>query len=305
MVLCIQISVDVIACLPSVPQRNFANFSDSGKTASLRLIIDARWLSVLQAPLQGAKIMLKLRRLIDVVRYQANRRLNIDVVRASGQYTLTTHVSRVIEEYAVDAILDVGASEGDFGFLMRSIGFRGELYSFEPVSKPFEKLTAKSAKDPRWHVYNFALGSEAGESLINVSKFSQLSSLLSANDYGNSWQNMEVVNQQKTKIRTLDELLDEGLIPDRKRFLLKMDTQGYDLEVYKGASVMLENVCCMLSELSLIPIYHGMPHYLSALSEYEKQGFSVSGFYPITRDQNLALNEVDCMLVNVKSLVKL
>ena len=56
----------------------------------------------------------------------------------------------------------------------------------------------------------------------------------------------------------------------------------------------------MLSELSLIPIYSGMPHYLEALSVYESKGFSVSGFYPITRNRALALNEVDCMLVNTR-----
>lgn len=246
--------------------------------------------------------MLNLRSLIDVVRYQTNRRLNIDVVWASGQHTLRTHIYKVIEDYAIDAIIDVGANEGHFGSLIRSFGFRGEIYSFEPVAEAFDKLSLLAAKDAKWIVYDFALGAEAGESLINVSKFSQFSSMLSANEYGNSWENMEVGYQQKIKIKTLDECFSEGLIPGQRRFLLKMDTQGYDLKVFKGASKSLASVCCILSELSLIPIYHGMPHYLESLSAYESKGFSVSGFYPITRNPNLALNEVDCMLVNVKSL---
>ncbi len=77
-----------------------------------------------------------------------------------------------------------------------------------------------------------------------------------------------------------------------------MDTQGFDLEVFRGAQTVLPNVSCMLSELSLIPIYEGMPSYTESLAEYEKSGFGVSGFYPITRNKNLTLNEVDCVLVN-------
>ena len=53
----------------------------------------------------------------------------------------------------------------------------------------------------------------------------------------------------------------------------------------------------MLSELSLIPLYEGMPSYLESLACYNGAGFLASGFYPITRQPNLALNEVDCMLV--------
>ena len=80
-----------------------------------------------------------------------------------------------------------------------------------------------------------------------------------------------------------------------------MDTQGYDLEVFKGGKKSLASVCCLLSEMSLIPIYEGMPHYLESLSTYQDAGFKVSGFYPITRNLDLSLNEVDCMLVNTES----
>ena len=79
-----------------------------------------------------------------------------------------------------------------------------------------------------------------------------------------------------------------------------MDTQGYDLEVFKGAERLLPRVSCMLSELSLIPLYDEMPNYLEALSVYQGKGFNVSGIHPTTRNENLSLNEVDCMLVSSK-----
>ena len=244
--------------------------------------------------------MINRQKLIDVIRYQINKLIDIDIVRASGQHTLRTHIQRVLSDYAVDVIIDVGANEGGFGVSIRSLGFAGDIYSFEPVAEAFEKLSLASADDPQWTVFNFALGAEEGESIINISKFSQMSSILDANDYGNSWEPMKVESHQKIRIRTLDNCFEEGLIPRQKRVLLKMDTQGFDLQVFRGGNIFLENVCCMLSELSLIPIYIGMPHYLEALSEYESKGFAVSGFYPITRHPALALNEVDCMLVNTR-----
>lgn len=242
-----------------------------------------------------------LQKSIDVVRYQINRRLNLDVVRASGQHTLRTHMLKVMGDYGIEAVIDIGANEGGFGSLMRVLGFRGEIYSFEPVAEAFAKLARLAANDEKWHVHNFALGSSAGESLINVSKFSQYSSILSANEYGNSFENMAVRHQQSIQIKTLDACFAESLIPHSRRLFLKMDTQGFDLEVFKGALNSLAQVRCMLSELSLIPIYHGMPSYLESLALYQGHGFAVSGFYPVTRNANLALNEVDCMLVNVNS----
>ncbi len=238
------------------------------------------------------------RKVINLVRRQLNRRFNLDVVRVSGQYTLNAHVATVIKRYGVDAIIDVGASEGAFGLLMRNAGFQGPIYSFEPVTSAFEVLAQRASRDDEWHVFDFALGAQAGKAQINVSKFSQFSSILSATSYGNTWVNMEVQHKQDIVIRTLDDCFREGLLGKGARYFLKMDTQGFDVEVFKGATQLLPHVCCLLSELSLIPLYQGMPTYLESLARYNGEGFLVSGVYPITRNKNLALNEVDCILVH-------
>jgi FkbM family methyltransferase len=241
--------------------------------------------------------MLKFRDFVDASRRQFNRWFNLDIVKVSGQYTLGAHVATVLKKYGVDAIIDVGANEGAFGVLMRGLGYRGKIFSFEPVAGPYEVLARQAQGDPDWHVFNFALGAQEGQAQINVSKFSQFSSLLPASGYGNSWTNMQVEHRQDIVIKTLDGLFNEGVLAGGRNYFLKMDTQGYDVEVFKGAQASLEKVCCMLSELSLIPLYEGMPSYLESLACYNRAGFLASGFYPITRHASLALNEVDCMLV--------
>jgi len=241
------------------------------------------------------------RDLLDRLRSKVNRLVDLDLVRSSGQHTLRTHTMRILVEYAIDTVIDVGANEGGYGDHLRALGFSGEIYSFEPVHEAFEKLATRAARDGKWTAFNLALGAQKGKATINVSRFSQLSSILPASAYGEKgWANMKVERQQEIEISTLDECVSEGLVPTQRRCLLKMDTQGFDLEVFKGAEATLPEVCCMLSELSLIPLYEGAPHYLDALARYEQKGFSVSGFYPITRNRDLALNEVDCMMVNMK-----
>ncbi|OOZ40925.1 hypothetical protein BOW52_05225 [Solemya elarraichensis gill symbiont] len=227
-----------------------------------------------------------------------NNVVGFDIVRFSGQHNLRSHLTSALNIYEIDRILDVGANEGQFGSFLREIGFDGYIYSFEPVNEAFEILSKISADDEKWIVFNFALGSETGETTINVSEFSSFSSILTLTDYAlEHWDASKVNHTQTITIKTLDECLANGIIPNRN-LLLKMDTQGYDLEVFRGAKNLLPKVSCMLSELSIIPVYEGAPDYKETLAIFEDSGFSVSGFYPTTHNKNLSLNEVDCVFVN-------
>lgn len=170
-------------------------------------------------------------------------------------------------------------------------------------SSHFEKLAKAASSDPNWHVYKLALGSQASTQIINVSDATVFSTLLRTNDYciqrfggGAQGKRVEVVS-----IRRLDELLDK-IVPDieNKQIFLKMDTQGYDTEVFKGLGNKLKHVIALQSEVSLISIYEGMPHWTESISIYEKAGFGVVGMFPVTRDSDRII-EYDCLLVRVES----
>lgn len=75
-----------------------------------------------------------------------------------------------------------------------------------------------------------------------------------------------------------------------------MDTQGYDLEVFRGASGCMEHICGVQSELSLRPLYKGMPHYLEALAAYEAAGFELFNLSVVTRLGDGALVELNCFM---------
>jgi FkbM family methyltransferase len=239
-----------------------------------------------------------MERLLQAARRELRRTLKIDIVRTYNTATLTHHLEEVFKVYRIDTIVDVGANEGQFGAMARELGFTGDIHSFEPVKQTYDKLVRTAAHDARWTTHNLALGRQHGTLAINVSEGSVFSSLLKPNDYGaERFAGIKVQRQEQIEVSTFDRFMQKHIGGERRIFL-KMDTQGYDLEVFGGAAASLNSICCILSELSLIPIYDGMTDYLETLATYQKHGFSVSGMYSVNRNDDLSLIEVDCVMVN-------
>ena len=76
----------------------------------------------------------------------------------------------LLDEFEITDIIDVGANFGQYGIETRSIGFRGNIYSFEPLSYAYKKLKKTSKNDNKWQVNNFALGNVPEQKSINISK---------------------------------------------------------------------------------------------------------------------------------------
>ena len=100
-------------------------------------------------------------------------------------------------------------------------------------------------------------------------------------------------------VRTLDTVLPT--LRERLRFerpYLKLDTQGFDMEVLRGGSECLSTVRALQTEASVIGIYKGMPTYMETISYLNERGFHLSGLYPVGRDSSLRLVEFDCVMIN-------
>ena len=225
--------------------------------------------------------------LIGPLKKQINRKLKFDIVRFPWAWSLDANLLGVISECGVDTIIDVGANEGQFALRIRELGFVGSIHSFEPLERTFKILSKTSAEDKNWCVHNFALGRAVGDATINVSNATDLSSLLNPNAFGSEqYRDIKVSRREKVAKTTLDEFLSNNKNVSSDRILLKIDTQGYDLEVFAGAKLSLGRIRCILSEISFMPLYDGMPSYLQALAEYNKWGFYVRGIYPISRNDD-------------------
>jgi FkbM family methyltransferase len=215
-------------------------------------------------------------------------------------YSLRATLCWILRRQRVDHVIDVGANTGQFGHFMRSI-YSGRMSSFEPVSSAFEKLQRATLHDAGWQAYQLALGSKEQVAAIHVAPRSNFSSFLQTNDYCVTRFGDSTVGtrEESVSVRRLDEVLD-GISADHadERIYLKMDTQGFDIEVFRGLGEKLSRVVAMQSEVSLVPIYDHMPHWTQCIAAFEQAGFGIAGMFPVNRDQGRVI-EYDCVLMRI------
>ncbi len=190
-----------------------------------------------------------------------------------------------------DCVIDVGANRGQFAQELRGVGYAGRIVSFEPQGSEFDVLSQNFATDREWQGQRLALGSRADKLEMVVPGLTVLGSLLRPN-FKSPNSRTETVD-----VVRLDEVLPT-LLPDwrERRIYLKMDTQGYDLEVFKGAEGILSSVVGLQSELSVQPLYEGMPHYLDALSTFERAAFELHNLSVVGRGEDGAVIEMNCYM---------
>ncbi|WP_460447576.1 FkbM family methyltransferase, partial [Angustibacter aerolatus] len=221
------------------------------------------------------------------------------------------HVSWLLQRYAVDLVLDVGANVGQFARSIRDGGYTGRIVSFEPVPVHAAQLERAAADDPGWTVRRVALGSEPGTASMRVQR--EFSSIRDANAYGR--ERFEALDDDGTEVvevpvHRLDALLDELLEPlraagvEHPRVYLKTDTQGYDLEVFRGLGDRVRDVVAMQAEASLLSIYDGAPRLPEAMTAYEQAGFALTGCYPVSREADGRVIELDCTFVRTGALAE-
>jgi FkbM family methyltransferase len=218
-------------------------------------------------------------------------------------YQLRNSIVEVLTSLQINCILDVGANEGQYANLLRSFGYAGRVISFEPVSTTYNRLARQSSSDPNWAVHNCAVGSCNGSLEMNIMDGDQFSSLLSLNSYGRTQfpTQTRVARTERVNVVRLDSIMDaitEGL--DEPKIFLKIDTQGYDLEVVEGAAGCIGSILGLQSEIALRPIYEKMPNYLTSLTKLNELGFSITSLVPVSRDSDLRVIEFDCFLVRTE-----
>ncbi|MDB5893985.1 MAG: hypothetical protein JWQ88_1516, partial [Rhodoferax sp.] len=125
---------------------------------------------------------------------------------------LVKHLQLLIERYGIDCILDVGGNMGQYHDMLRDeVGFKGWVWSFEPVAKYVAMLKVKAAFDARWKVFDFALGSAEGTAEINVTKSPGLNSFLTprTDAVEGYWSADGVTGKEMVRIRVLDDLFTD------------------------------------------------------------------------------------------------
>jgi FkbM family methyltransferase len=133
--------------------------------------------------------------------------------------------------------LDIGASHGSASEPLLQAGY--EVYAFEPLPETYDNLVRRLGKRERFRAFPFALGSRETEMPLHVA-----TDLSAGNVYGDASvysslaqhsmpADLPFTSSRPVMVKTLAGLHDAGTLPSDIG-LVKIDTEGYDLEVVRG-----------------------------------------------------------------------
>lgn len=155
-------------------------------------------------------------------------------------WDVASDIERICGKQQPKLIFDVGANIGQTATYYQEKFPRSDIYCFEPIRETYSILASKFSSNQRVKCFPIALGAMPDRKEIILNENSQQNSL---SDRVNEASAIRIdPNSQKTEIIQIDTVDNFCRANNLNEIdLLKIDTEGYELEVFKGASDFLEN----------------------------------------------------------------
>jgi len=190
-------------------------------------------------------------------------------------------------------ILNIGANVGQSVRRFRKTFPTATIHSFEPGPDTFQTLSKNVAPDERVSVWNCGIGASAGKQTLQENTNPDMSSFLSLSTTG--WG--EVNRQSLVEVTTVDAFLESNRIAHVD--ILKSDTQGYELEVFKGAEQSLRGnrIGLIYFEFIFSDMYKHLPGFDEVFRHLIDRNFSLVAIYDCHYQNRLA-SFADVLFVN-------
>lgn len=209
---------------------------------------------------------------------------------------------RLMQERGITTLLDCGSNAGQYVEDLQKTGWRGRVFSFEPLSDAYALLRAKAESCEQWQAYPFALGEENKESTIRIAGNSTSSSLLPfSTDFRELRPDASPIGSEIVTVRRLDDVVKEEGLVFTGPVMLKLDVQGFELSVLRGAMETLKEVSVLQCELALIPSYEGGATFVEVREFLRDRGFVLTHIIDgHTNHETGELREVDGIFLNTR-----
>jgi FkbM family methyltransferase len=181
-------------------------------------------------------------------------------------------------------LFDVGANVGQTVEVFKKHFKHSEIHAFEPGSLAFRELSSKFTSVDDVCINMLALGSVSEKRAFHENSHTEMSSFLPLGEIG--WG--DIVSQTQVPIMRGDEYCASKSITNID--VLKIDTQGFDFEVIKGFSTMLEvgAVRVVYFEVTFMELYDNLPNFGETYQYLTSFGFHLVSFYGIGYRDNRA-----------------
>jgi len=158
------------------------------------------------------------------------------------------------EKYNLDikGVIHIGAHWGGEYKLYSEINIPNMIF-FEPLSNNFTTLQNNIRSSDDVILVNKALGNMKGkvEMFVEYSNASMSSSILEPKQHLNQYPGIQFPGREMVEISTLDSEISDYT----KYNFINIDVQGYELEVFKGASNILQHIDYIISEVNRDELY--------------------------------------------------
>lgn len=180
-------------------------------------------------------------------------------------------------------IFDIGVNKGQTIEKMTAIFPKCRLRAFEPDIELASKLEANYAT-PLIKIEPFALGAKVCQNQFFRYENNELNSFLELTpDQGNPFAAVQVKSQSTVKVDTVDDYCRANGI--QAVDVLKIDTQGFDLEVLKGAEALLaaRAITVVLVEVNFMTLYKSQCTAGQLIDWLGSLGYAPLAFYEQVR----------------------
>jgi FkbM family methyltransferase len=197
---------------------------------------------------------------------------NTNAAKLDPKYYGTTELLEIIKQdnRPTKVIWDIGAHTGTWSVLARSLFPDSTIVAVEPLPEHYSLIKQKQNDLGKFTLIEAAVGSTSGTLTLYRTNATDSTSALPLADAARKHFQLEQSDSLTAQVITLDDILQKtGQIPD----LIKMDVQGFELEVLKGGTQTLQNTRYIIAELSFQEMYRGQPLAGEIIGWLHQHGF--------------------------------
>jgi FkbM family methyltransferase len=196
---------------------------------------------------------------------------------------------KAIDRLAPASLIDIGANKGQFSLIARYLFPEIVIHAFEPLEDE-RKVFYSVIGDPV-DLHSMAVGAESGQAVFFVASRKDSSSLLKPSVAQKSAYGVNLLRSIQVPVGRLSDILDVSELP--RPILVKLDVQGSELDVLKGADSVLRCAKFIYCEVSFVRLYEDQPLANNIIGYLESRGFELKGVFNQSITQEFGPTQAD------------
>ena len=202
----------------------------------------------------------------------------------------------VLGSFKCKHVVDVGANHGQFALIARKCFPDAKIDSFEPLAEPADRFQALFENDQMTHLHRIAIGQNEGDAIIHISARDDSSSLLPITSIQSElFSGTGECGTRMISVAPLSSVFSDNDIMESA--LLKVDVQGFELEVLRGCGGLLAQFQYVYVECSFVELYKGQAFADEVIAFLHQRNFVLDGIYNLCHDKNGRAVQADFFFV--------